>query len=212
MLREPAVFLDKDGTLVENIPYNVDPARIRLAPGAAEWLPRLQLAGYRLFVVSNQSGVARGYFREEALWLVAQRLRDLVAQTGASLAGFYYCPHHPCGDIPAYAMACDCRKPAHGMFLRAAEEHAIDLHHSWLVGDILDDVEAGKRAGCHTVLIANGNETEWRQGPERRPDRIARDFSQAARWIVSSGSPPPLAKSGGRHRSRLHDRTPSAYA
>ncbi len=171
-----AVFLDKDGTLVENVPYNADPAKIRLAAGAGEALRAMQAAGYRIFVVSNQSGVARGYFPERALAGVLKRLRELLVAQGVELAGFYYCPHHPEGG-------CACRKPAPGLILRAAHEHEVDLKRSWLVGDILDDVEAGRRAGCRTVLIDNGNETEWRDGAERKPDFKVADLPGAARVI-----------------------------
>jgi D-glycero-D-manno-heptose 1,7-bisphosphate phosphatase len=141
---ERAVFLDKDGTLVEDVPYNVDPGRIRLTAGAVEGLCALHGAGYRLVVVSNQSGVARGYFPERALAVVEIRLRELLAEAGVPLAGFYYCPHHPHGSIGAYAVACPCRKPAPGLIVRAATEHGIDPGRSWLIGDILDDVEAGR--------------------------------------------------------------------
>ena len=183
----PAVFLDKDGTLVEDVPYNVDPGRIRLAPGAAEGLRLLHRAGYRLFVVSNQSGVARGYFPERALTAVAERLRHLLAGCAVPLAGFYYCPHHPAGAVEEHAVVCACRKPAPGLLLRAAREHGVDLARSWLVGDILDDVEAGRRAGCRTILVDNGHETEWVLRPERVPHRIASDLLDAARLIADYG-------------------------
>jgi D-glycero-D-manno-heptose 1,7-bisphosphate phosphatase len=181
-----AVFLDKDGTLIDDVPYNVDPERMQLAPGAREGLPALHVAGYRLVVVSNQSGVARGLFAEAALALVEARLRELLAGAGAALTGFYYCPHHPAGRVPEYAVACDCRKPAPGLLRRAAAELGIDLAASWLVGDILDDVEAGRRAGCRTVLINNGNETEWRDGPHRIPHFTAPDLGEAARRILAA--------------------------
>ena len=168
-MSDRAIFLDKDGTLIEDVPYNVDPSRIRLTPGAAEALPALHAAGYELLVISNQSGVARGYFPEEALVPVEARLRDLLAQVGVPLRGFYYCPHHPKGVVSNYAGVCACRKPAPGLLLRAAEEHHLNLKQSWFVGDILDDVEAGRRAGCRTILLNNGNETEWRSGDERQP-------------------------------------------
>ena len=180
-----AVFLDKDGTLVENVPYNVDPSRMRLARGA-EGLPMLHRAGYRLIVVSNQSGVARGYFAEDALRPVERRLAELLHEAGVPLAGFYYCPHHPKGVVPAYALACACRKPAPGLIAQAAREHRIDLSRSWLVGDILDDVEAGRRAGCRTVLIDNGNETEWLLSAPRRPHHLAPDLAAAARLILGA--------------------------
>jgi D-glycero-D-manno-heptose 1,7-bisphosphate phosphatase len=181
-----AVFLDKDGTLIENVPYNVDVARIRLAPGAEEGLAMLHRAGFSLFVVSNQSGVARGYFPESALGGVEARLRELLSEFGVPLAGFAYCPHHPSGVVEGFAMACDCRKPAPGMIVRLAEQHGVDLASSWMVGDILDDVEAGRAAGCRTILIDNGNETEWLRSPGREPDHRATDLADAARTIVGS--------------------------
>jgi histidinol-phosphate phosphatase family protein len=180
----PAVFLDKDGTLIENVPYNVNPDLIRLTPGVAEALPILHAAGYRLFVISNQSGVARGYFAETALLAVEARLRSLLAQINVPLRGFYYCPHHPDGSVAPYATACACRKPAPGLLQRAAAEHNLDLEQSWFVGDILDDIEAGRRAGCRTILLANGNETEWQLSPWRQPHFAVTHFSQIARIIT----------------------------
>ena len=101
-----------------------------------------------------------------------------------SLDGFYYCPHHPDGIVPRYAVACDCRKPEPGLIHPAAREHDLALGESWFIGDILDDVEAGRRAGCRTVLIDNGNETEWKRSPLRRPDLVARDLAEAAQFIA----------------------------
>ncbi len=178
-----AVFLDKDGTLIEDVPYNVDPARVRLAPGAVEALRLLRGTDFRLIVVSNQSGVAHGLFPEAALAGVEARLRELLAAGGVALDGFYYCPHHPDGSVAAYATVCDCRKPLPGMLRRAAREHGIDLARSWLVGDILNDVEAGRRAGCRTVLLDNGHETEWVMSELRRPDCVAVDLLGAA-WAI----------------------------
>ena len=183
-----AIFLDKDGTLVEDRPYNVDPALIQLQGGAVEGLRLLRRAGYRLIVISNQSGVARGYFPESALVAVERRLRELLAAAGIGLDGFYYCPHHPDGSVERYTRICRCRKPAPGLIEQAAADHDVDLASSWFVGDILDDVEAGRRAGCRTVLIDNGNETEWRHGALRRPDLVAPDLAAAARWMVASAT------------------------
>jgi D-glycero-D-manno-heptose 1,7-bisphosphate phosphatase len=184
-MSERAVFLDKDGTLIADVPYNVDPRRILLLPGVETGLARLHAAGYRLVVVTNQSGVARGYFPESALWVVEAHLRALLLAAGVPLSGFYYCPHHPDGVVSAYARACDCRKPAPGLLLRAARELGIDLHRSWCVGDILHDVEAGRRAGCRTVLLCTGHETEWHLGPRRVPHAIARDFDEAVAVILA---------------------------
>lgn len=190
----PAVFLDKDGTLISDVPYNVDPALIELAPTADEALPLLTEAGYALVVVSNQSGVARGYFPESDLASVEARLRELLAEASVSLAGFYYCPHHPAGQVAQYARDCDCRKPAPGLVLRAAAELGLDVSRSWLMGDILDDIEAGRRAGCRTVLIVNGHETQWRTGQWRQPHAVAADLAAAARIVCGSGT---LCPAGG---------------
>jgi D-glycero-D-manno-heptose 1,7-bisphosphate phosphatase len=181
-----AVFLDKDGTLIVDVPYNVDPDRMRLTDGAITGLQALHRAGYLLIVVSNQSGVARGLFPEAALRAVEARLRELLDHAGLPLAGFYACPHHPDGSVAAYAVACGCRKPAIGLIERAAREHRVDLTQSWMIGDILHDVEAGRRAGCRTILLDVGNETEWRVTPARVPEGIAPNLQVAAQIILNS--------------------------
>ncbi len=181
---QKAVFLDKDGTLIYDIPYNADPARIMLQQSVAAGLRRLQSHGYLLIIISNQSGVAHGYFTIAALKAVKEKIEELLAEQGIILNGFYYCPHHPEGKIKAYAVQCDCRKPLPGLFLGAAKELNIDLSASWMIGDILHDVEAGNRAGCQTILIDNGNETEWQSGPYRTPAYMAASINAAADFIL----------------------------
>jgi histidinol-phosphate phosphatase family protein len=176
-----AVFLDKDGTLVRNVPYNVDPAQVEFTPGAFRGLARLADAGYALVVVSNQPGVALGRFPRAALDDLAHHLKERLADAGIPLAGFYACPH---AAAVAGGPGCACRKPAPGLLIRAAAELGIELASSWMVGDILDDVEAGARAGCRTVLLEVGNETEWRFGPLRMPTLRARDLAHAALRIA----------------------------
>jgi histidinol-phosphate phosphatase family protein len=170
-----AVFLDKDGTLVVNVPYNVDPERTVLTPGAAAAVARLSAAGYRIIVVSNQPGAALGFFSEKALHGVEAKLRELLP----GLHGFYYCPHLP-------AERCACRKPQPGLIERAAREHEVDLAASWMIGDILDDIQAGRRAGCCTILLDVGNETEWVLSEERSPHHVAADLRQAAALIAGT--------------------------
>jgi len=181
-----AIFLDKDGTLIRDVPYNVDPNRIALSCKAAEGLRLFSQLGYKLIVVSNQPGVAMGYFDENELRKVWKRLDELLQPEGVQLAGYYYCPHHPVGLLTDLAMACDCHKPLPGMLLQAAEDHGIDLSCSWMVGDILNDIEAGKRAGCRTILIDNGNETEWEMSPMRMPDLMAPDLYIAALQVAAA--------------------------
>jgi D-glycero-D-manno-heptose 1,7-bisphosphate phosphatase len=186
-----AVFLDKDGTLVENVPYCADPDRIRLGPGALDGLALLRRAGYELVVVSNQSGVARGLFPEAALAPLAAKLKRILLDAGIPLRGFLYCPHHPDAVVERYRLRCACRKPAPGLLLRAAAMYGLELRASWMVGDILDDVEAGQRASCRTVLLDVGGETEWRPGPGRQPHHVAGDLWEAARLIAASPRVPP---------------------
>jgi len=180
----PAVFLDKDGTLIHDVPYNVAPALICFTPGAREGLRLLDKSGFRLVVVSNQSGVARGFFSEEALTAVEAKLRELCTKAGVSLAGFYYCPHEPNGSVKKYAITCFCRKPQPGLLVRASLDLDIDLQASWLIGDILDDIEAGISAGCRAVLLLNGNETEWQLSSRRCPHYYAADLEEAAQIVI----------------------------
>lgn len=179
-----AIFLDKDGTLIRDVPHNVDPDLVELSGKAGEGLHLLQQRGYHLIVISNQPGVAKGLFTEAELEPVEIRIAELLSREQVVLDGFYYCPHHPDGSVPGYAAECDCRKPMPGMLLRAARENGIELARSWMIGDILNDIEAGKRAGCRTVLIDNGNETEWKISPERIPDLVVLDLHAAALAIV----------------------------
>jgi D-glycero-D-manno-heptose 1,7-bisphosphate phosphatase len=176
---DAAIFLDKDGTLIDDVPYNVDPGRIRLAHRALEGVRLLTAYDYKLIVVTNQTGIARGLFSDEDLRGVASHINKLLAEIDVQLTGFYYCPH-------LLSAECMCRKPEPGLVLRAAEEHNIDLTRSWFVGDILNDIEAGRRAGCRTVLINNGNETEWLITPDRIPDYMVRNLVEAA-WLVIQG-------------------------
>ena len=193
-----AVFLDKDGTLIENVPYNVDRTRIRLRPGAVDALLLLSGLGYELILVSNQPGVALGYFPAGALRAVEEHLNDLFLAHGFRLAACYWCPHHPEGNVADYAFACTCRKPMPGLLFAAAHEHGIDLARSWIIGDILDDVEAGKRAGCRAILLDVGNETVWKKGPHRTPDYRAPDLMDAAACIMSDSRGPGLAREAAR--------------
>ena len=181
-----AVFIDKDGTLLENVPYNVDPERVIFTPDAVAGLRRLIDSGFAIVFVSNQSGVARGFFDEQAVRAHFDHVLRLLAEQGVSVLGYYYCPHLPQGSVMPYAVTCRCRKPWPGMFFAAAQDLGIDLAASFAVGDILDDVEAANRAGCRSVLLDNGNETEWLDGRERGPDFRVSDLAEAAAVIIAA--------------------------
>ena len=153
----PAIFLEKDGTLLEKVAAHGD-RRIRLRPGAVDALLLLSGLGFEVFVVSNQPGVARGEFPYGALDAIAAHLDDLFLTHGFRLSGCYWCPHDPAGTVAEYALDCACRKPKPGLIEAAAREHDIDLARSWVIGGDMDDIEAGARAGCNTVWIGEADD------------------------------------------------------
>lgn len=189
-----AVFLDRDGTLVHARHYPSRPDDLVLYSGVVSELATLSAAGFALIVVTNQSGIARGLFTTEALDRMHDHLRRELEAGGAYLDAIYICPHHPEGSVAGFTIDCNCRKPRPGMLLQAARDLGIDLNRSWLVGDILDDVEAGNRAGCRTVLVDLGTE-RMPQDPIRSPDLLARSTVHALQMIQSidaNGTPVDL--------------------
>ena len=182
-----AVFIAKDGTLVENVPYNIDPALLRFRPAAQEALAALARAGFALLLATNQSGLAHGLFTRRQFarlqGVLEQRLHD---EAGITLLDVLVCPHAP-GE--GGAPACLCRKPAPGLLTRAARLHRLDLAASWMVGNTLDDVEAGRRAGCRTVLLDSGGETVWRRSPMRTPHARLQDWDEVAHLVLAGGHP-----------------------
>src|SRR5579884_2424299 len=191
-MKQRALFLDRDGTLVHPRHYPSQPEELVLYEDIAPELRSLQAAGFRLVVITNQAGIARGYFTEADLQRMHDYLREQLASLGVRLDAIYYCPHHPEGVIPELAIRCDCRKPQPGMLLRAARDLDIDLPASWFLGDILDDIEAGNRAGCRTVLVDLNTERLPRT-PLRRPTFVARDTRHALDVVaaVERGAPVP---------------------
>lgn len=158
-IERPAVFLDRDGTIIEDTGYPNDPAKVRLLPGAADAIRRLREAGFAAVVISNQSGVGRGLVTMRDLDRVHARTVELLAERGAALDGAYYCPHHPDDE-------CDCRKPAPGLIHRARRELSLSASGCYFVGDKASDIEAGAAAGCETILLgpadAGGATPSWR--------------------------------------------------
>jgi D-glycero-D-manno-heptose 1,7-bisphosphate phosphatase len=177
----PAVFLDRDGTLIEEVGHLGDPEGVIVLPGVPEALRRLAGAGYTLVVVSNQGGVARGLFTEDDVRAVNRRAAELLAQAGAPrIGGWYWCPHHPDHTGP-----CRCRKPRPGMLLRAAREHDLDLPRSWMVGDHPVDAGAGRAAGARPIVVRTGHGLLPGAAHDPGPDVIrAEDLSEAADLIL----------------------------
>ncbi len=184
----PAVFLDRDGTINEQMGYVNHLDRFVLLPGVGAAIRRLNEAGLPVVVVSNQSGVARGYFPEELVGRVNRKMIDELAAEGARLDGIYYCPHHPRAESPDYRIDCDCRKPRPGLILRASEELGLDPARSFVVGDRISDIEAARRVGARAVLVLTGygrGDLEYvLPRKEVRPDHTAEDLGAAADWIL----------------------------
>ena len=183
---KPAVFLDRDGTLNENAPsgdYTRRPEDVKLLPGVAEALKRLQDAGYLLVVYSNQSGVAYGLLTCEDVKTVNAHIQGLLCRRGVEIAGSYFCPH-------GRESTCECRKPRPGMLLRAAEELGIDLARSWGVGDAPRDLEAARRAGCRGVVLIHGNSYEGKreEAEAAGPDASVSRMAAAAEFILGRGA------------------------
>jgi histidinol-phosphate phosphatase family protein len=174
-MAEKAVFLDRDGTMNKDVPYCRHPEDFQLFPGAARAVRWLNEHGYKVIVVTNQSGVARGYFTEEMLGLVHQEMRNQLAEENARIDSIYYCPHHPDDN-------CECRKPKPKMILQAARKHDIDLKSSFMVGDKAHDIVLGKSVGCRAVLISS-DPADTSKEP-CLPDYVAADLGEAALWII----------------------------
>jgi D-glycero-D-manno-heptose 1,7-bisphosphate phosphatase len=151
-----AVFLDRDGTINEEVDFLCTPDELRLIAGAARAVRKLNDAGLLTCVISNQSGVARGKLTEEALVPIHARLRAELARSGATLDSIAYCPHHPTEGNAPYKRDCECRKPKPGMLLNAAREFGIDLQRSFLIGDSVVDMQAGNAVGATTILVQTG--------------------------------------------------------
>jgi D-glycero-D-manno-heptose 1,7-bisphosphate phosphatase len=180
-----AVFLDRDGVIIEDAGYIGEIGRVKFLPGVGPAIRRLNGAGFKVIIVTNQAGVARGYFDEAAVREVNAYVRQKLASEEAMIDGIYYCPHHAEGTVAAYRRACECRKPNPGMLLAAAGDFGIALGESFLIGDKESDIEAGRRAGCRTILLA----AEDPPGPTAA-DYVARDLDRAVAWLTGQGKRP----------------------
>ena len=183
-----AIFLDRDGTINEEKGYLNDPDGLNLLPGAGEAIKKVNDHQIKVVVITNQSGVARGYFSEDQVEMIHQKLRELLKEKCAFLDGIYYCPHHPEVCHTEYGIKCNCRKPAPGMLETASEELGIDLACSYVIGDKIIDVELAYRVGAKGILVLTGYGKEeveaLNSGSKRRPDYVARDILDAVNWVL----------------------------
>jgi D-glycero-D-manno-heptose 1,7-bisphosphate phosphatase len=181
-----AVFTDRDGVINEEVEYLSDPGQLRLIPDAARAIRQLNLLAVPVIVITNQAGIARGYFSEAEVTAVHDRLAQLLDQEGARIDRFYYCPHHPSAGQPPYQANCECRKPNPGLLLQAAADFSLDLTRCYIVGDQFSDIEAGWRAGCQAILVQTGYGAQvLREWPAAgRPDYVAQNLAYAVEWIL----------------------------
>lgn len=191
MRKVAAIFLDRDGVINEEVGYLDNLDKLKIITGAFEAIRLINASGMKAVVISNQAGVARGFLTEEFVRQTNDLLQALLRERRAYLDSFYYCPHHPTEGTEPYRRSCDCRKPAPGMFLRAARDLNIDLELSYMVGDRFLDMEAARKAGVKGVLVKTGYGRELLQddGPDRsaeesNPDFIATDILEAVQWIL----------------------------
>lgn len=184
------VFLDRDGTINEEVEYLHRPSDLVILPGVSAALKRLKEQGFRLVVVTNQAGVARGYYSESDVEELHEYMNRLLAKDGAEIDRYFYCPHHPVHGIGDYKQPCHCRKPDIGMFEMAEKYFQVDKSHSYMIGDKLLDTEAGHNYGVSAVLVGTGYGKELYYGlteEEKKEslDAYAEDMTAAAAWILN---------------------------
>jgi len=184
----PAVFVDRDGTINEQMGYINHPSRFVLLPGVAEAIRLLNENHFFVIVVSNQSGVARGYFPESLVLRINELMVEQLSKQGARLDAIFYCPHHPSGVVSEYAVTCDCRKPGTGLIERACGQLPIDIQRSYVIGDTCSDLEMAEHAGMPGVLVKTGyglGELEYVLPRKRvNPAYIAADLLDGVNWIL----------------------------
>jgi D-glycero-D-manno-heptose 1,7-bisphosphate phosphatase len=187
-VKRPAVFIDRDGTINEQMGYINHVSRFVLLPGTAEGIRLLNRHQYLAIIVSNQSGVARGYFPMELIDRVHAHMKDLLAKEGANIDGIFFCPHYPRGIVPEYSVECDCRKPGTGLVQKACEKFDIDMKNSYVIGDRCSDIELAERSNLQGIMVTTGyglGDIEYVLPHKTfKPRHIAKDLLHAVRWII----------------------------
>jgi len=174
-----AVFIDRDGTINVNVEYLDNPDRFQMYVGVAEGIKLLKDNGFKIIVITNQSGIARGYFPEKTLEKIHEKMEKELLKKGAALDAIYYCPHHPDDN-------CDCRKPNTGLFKKAVKDFDVDTSRSFVIGDMMADIEAGHRMGLKTILVPEKKDLVEKEMKESKikPDLVCDDFYTGAIWII----------------------------
>jgi D-glycero-D-manno-heptose 1,7-bisphosphate phosphatase len=187
-MKRPALFMDRDGTVSEEVGYVNHPSRFRLFPYSAEAIKLLNDNGWLAIVVTNQAGVARGYFAEEVILQIHEQLQRDLETSGAKVDAIYYCAHHPSVGEPPYRLDCDCRKPRTGLIERAAADFEIDVQRSWVVGDRYSDIELARNAGLHSAFVLSGyGRGEWeyqRASWKLEPDAVGETLLDVVRIVI----------------------------
>lgn len=182
-----ACFLDRDGVLIEEVNYIKSPDQVKIIPGVFDALKKLREKGYLCIVISNQSGVARGYFKEGDVAKIQDRIDGFLTEKGLKIDGYYNCPHHPGGTVSEYKKDCDCRKPKPGLILKAAKEHSIDLSKSFMIGDKFSDIKAAENAGCHTaIMVRTGHGEEQISSRDTKDIRVVADIGEAVEYYFKN--------------------------
>jgi len=182
--KNKAVFMDRDGTIIEDTGYIDSPERVKFLPGSIEAIKRLKDAGYKVVIISNQAGIARGLLTEDMLQTIDKYIHKKILSGGTHIDGSYYCPHHPEHGVYPYRQACECRKPHTGLVKKAAKEHDLDLSKSFMVGDHSSDIETAKRAGIKSVFVLTGHGPKEKENLKEKPDHFAADLMEAVKWIL----------------------------
>jgi D-glycero-D-manno-heptose 1,7-bisphosphate phosphatase len=191
---KPAVFVDRDGTVIEEVGYLNRLDRVAFFPWTVDAIRVLNDAGFLVVLVTNQAGVARGYFEESLVRAAHDLIDQRVREGGARIDAYYYCPHHPDAAVDAYRQACDCRKPRPGMLRQASRDLDIDLARSFVVGDRWIDVRMGQAAGAKTVLVRTGYGLEEEAQPDgTTADLVADTLMEASAWIIRQTRAPGAA-------------------
>lgn len=184
---KPAVFIDRDGTILDELGYVVPGSAIKIYPFSAPAIVKLTEAGFPVVVITNQGGIALGMYDHAFVDQTHAELADALARDGAAITAWYYCPHHPEGKVPEWTQVCDCRKPGTAMLQNAARDLGLDLSRSWVVGDQWRDIELARRAGAQGILVRTGYgaglEADW-PNDVRRPSLICDDLMSAADHII----------------------------